>query len=214
VDELSKMDEDFEHFLDTMGPATSRRRVPVAQVARYRGRLPDQLLAYWKEYGWCGHADGLFWTVDPQPYEPVARAWLDATPFGAEDEYHVIARSAFGDIYLLGGACGRKLHIIAPDATMMPPGRMQSDGDRGVRAFFRSRRHAACDLTDADGNDLFARALARLGPLAHDEMYGFVPALAFGGPATLDRLRKVNAVEHLLLLARLEPLQILPSLSF
>ena len=126
----------------------------------------------------------------------------------------VIARSAFGDIYLLGGARGRKLHIIAPDATMMPPGRMQPDGDRGVRAFFRSRRHAACDLTDADGNDLFARALARLGPLRHDEMYGFVPALAFGGPATLDRLQKVNAVEHLLLLAGLEPLQVLPSLSF
>jgi len=48
-----------------------------------------------------------------------------------------------------------------------------------VLGFFRSRRHAACDLTDADGNDLSARALARLGPLRYDEMRGFVPALAF-----------------------------------
>ena len=40
-------------------------------------------------------------------------------------------------------------------------------------------------------------------------MYGFVPALALGGPATLDHLEKVKAVEHLVLLAQLSELRVM-----
>jgi hypothetical protein len=64
------VDEDFEYFLEKMGPAFDRRDVPSSTLDRYRGKLPDQLLAYWEEHGWCGYADGLFWTVDPEEYEP------------------------------------------------------------------------------------------------------------------------------------------------
>jgi hypothetical protein len=54
------MDEDFACFLAEFGPAIDKRDVPPSTIARYRGKLPDQLLAYWDEYGWCGYADGLF----------------------------------------------------------------------------------------------------------------------------------------------------------
>jgi hypothetical protein len=40
-----------------------------------------------------------------------------------------------------------------------------------------------------------------------DEMYGFVPALMFGGPDTRDHLEKVKAVEHLTLLSQIAELQ-------
>lgn len=56
---------------------------------------------------------------------------------------------------------------------------------------------------------LFSPALARLGGLKNDEMYGFLPALALGGPATLDHLQKVPAVEHLVMLAQLSDLRVL-----
>jgi len=48
------MDEDFEYFLEKMGPAIDKRYVPPTSIERYRGKLPDQLLAYWEEHGWCG----------------------------------------------------------------------------------------------------------------------------------------------------------------
>lgn len=38
-------------------------------------------------------------------------------------------------------------------------------------------------------------------------MYGFVPALALGGPATLEHLQKVKAVEHRVMLAQLSDLR-------
>ncbi|MEX5669362.1 DUF1851 domain-containing protein, partial [Pseudomonas neuropathica] len=56
-------------------------------------------------------------------------------------------------------------------------------------------------------DDLFKPAKKKLGTLRHDEMYGFVPALLFGGPDTLDHLEKVKAVEHLTFLSQIAELQ-------
>ena len=60
-------------------------------------------------------------------------------------------------------------------------------------------------LCDFDG--MFEPAKKKLGMLKHDEMYGFVPALAFGGPCDLAHLEKVKAVEHLILLAQISTLE-------
>ncbi len=206
------MDENFAGFLEDFGPAIDKRSVPPSIIEHYRGKLPDQLLFYWEEYGWCGYADGLFWTVNPQEYEPVLEAWIGETSFMEEDAYYVIARSAFGDVYLFGGQSGRKLHIIAPDARMMPPRKPKTtDLNLSIRAFFGSQSREACDFSDINGSPLFTPALNTLGRLKHDEMYGFVPALALGGPATLKHLHKVKAVEHLVLLAQLSPLRVMTS---
>ena len=52
-------DECFEVFIDEFGEATHRDAVPASSIEKWRGKLPDQLLTYWKEEGWCGYANGL-----------------------------------------------------------------------------------------------------------------------------------------------------------
>lgn len=199
------MDEDFEYFLEQMGPAIEKRAVPSASIERYRGRLPDRLLAYWQETGWCGYADGLFWTVNPQEYEPVLDAWISETPLMEYDAYHIIARSAFGHLYFWGESTGDSLELFAPGAYCFPDSsRAIRNTDLDMQVFF--------SMQSRDGNDyldMFAPALERYGRLRHDEMYGFVPALAFGGDPVVDHVEKVKAVEHLLLLAQLAPLEII-----
>ncbi len=204
------MDEDFEYFMKKFGPPVERRWLQQLCIDRYRGKLPDQLLAYWQEHGWTGYADGLFWTVDPQEYEPVVSAWIGGTRFMEEDTYHVFARGAFGNIFFLSERSASKLRIVAADAIMMKPSAPPLDRDRAVRSFFGAQSRAGNDLSDVNGERLFAPALKKLGPLKYDEMYGFVPALALGGPATLDHLQKVKAVEHLVLLAQLSELRMFP----
>lgn len=200
------MDEDFDFFLSTMGPAILQRPVPPSSVARYKGKLPDQLLAYWQEHGWCGYAGGLFWTVDPQEYEQVLKAWVGDTAFMKKDAYHIIARSAFGKLYFWGERTGHSLKVFAPGAYCLPrnDATQADDLDFELRMFFSARTRRENDFAD-----LFAPALKKLGPLAHDEMYGFVPALALGGPSDLKHLQKVKAVEHLVFLAQLAPLEIM-----
>lgn len=206
------MDVDFEYFLETMGPPIERRYVPPTSIERYRGKLPDQLLSYWEEHGWCGYADGLFWTVDPQEYEPALEAWIGDTPFMEQDAYHIIARSAFGDLYFWGEKSGNSLGVFAPGSFCIPsePRVVAAEEiDFEMRVFFSSLSRKGNDF-----EELFAPALKKLGRLKPDEMYGFVPALALGGTSTLNNLQKVKAVEHLVLLAQLEPLEVITSPPF
>ena len=94
------MDEIFSIFLETFGGPVDRREVPTSSIERYKGKLPNQLLEYWDEHGWCGYGDGIFWIVNPQEYEGVVASWIGGTKFEERDAYHLIARSAFGDLYL------------------------------------------------------------------------------------------------------------------
>jgi hypothetical protein len=198
------MDENFEYFLDKMGPPLEKRQVPASSIERYRGKLPDQLLSYWDEQGWCGYADGLFWTVDPQEYEPALEAWIGETPFMEQDAYHIIARSAFGKLYLWGETAG-PLQLFSPGTFCIPGLRSSTnDMDFRMRVFFGMQSRTANDF-----EDLFAPAMKKFGRLMPDEMYGFVPALALGGSSTLAHLQKVKAVEHLVMLAQLAPLEVI-----
>ena len=198
------MDETFSVFLETLGGPIDRQEVPVSSIERYRGKLPNQLLEYWAEHGWCGYGDGIFWIVNPQEYEGVVASWLEGTEFEAIDTYHLIARSAFGDLYLWGEKTGASLDITSHLSRYVTHTSIYTGEQmgKGLQAFLLS-----IEVDSNDYGDLFKPAKKKLGTLRHDEMYGFVPALMFGGPDTLDHLEKVKAVEHLILLSQITELQ-------
>ena len=198
------MDKVFARFLDKFRRPVDRQEVPVSSIDRYRGRLPNQLLEYWAEHGWCGYGDGIFWLVNPQEYDGVVSSWFEGTTLEGRDTYHLIARSAFGDLYLWGEKTGASLKITSvlsryTTHTSIFTGEQM---DKGLRNFLLSR-----EVDSNDYGDLFKPARKKLGTLRHDEMYGFVPALMFGGSDTLDHLEKVNALEHLILLSQIAELQ-------
>jgi hypothetical protein len=211
----TQMDEDLEYFYTEkgFGPAVESSRVPAEAIARYRGRLPNQLLSYWEQFGWCGFGKGLFWLVNPDEYEPVLEAWIGDLPFMEEDTYYVIGRSAFGELFLWGTKSGQSVDIKSAWGMIFP--RDNSDrihdgkGDRLAKTFLVGQLKANLDQKDALDKSLFDRAVETLGPLARDEMYGFEPALAVGGKAVLENLRKVKAVEHLVMLAQLGERQVM-----
>ncbi|WP_116896344.1 GAD-like domain-containing protein, partial [Pseudomonas syringae] len=165
------MDEDFAFFLENFGPAIEQHSVPEASIARYKNKLPEQLLQYWSLYGWCGYASGLFWSVNPQDYDQLLDHWLATTPLHQRDSYHVIARSAFGILYVWGETSGYCLTLNSYISRYS--GRTSIfTGNKinfGVRAFFSSM---IAEYNDLD--NLFKPALKSLGPLKSDEMYGFV----------------------------------------
>ncbi|MHC8317071.1 GAD-like domain-containing protein [Pseudomonas sp. LB3P31] len=198
------MDEFFSIFLETFGGPVDRQEVPPSSIDRYRGKLPDQLLDYWSEHGWCGYGHGIFWIVNPQEYEDVVKSWLGGTEFETLDTYHLIARGAFGDLYLWGEKTGFSLKITGVLSRVVVNDLKNNIGDldRAVQSFILSR-----NVESNDYGELFEPAKRALGTLRHDEMYGFVPALMFGGPDTLDHLEKVKAVEHLTILSQIAELQ-------
>ena len=200
------MDQYFEYFLKNFGPAIDKREVPRETLDRFKGKLPNQLMAYWQEHGFSGYAEGLFWTVDPQDYEPVLDAWLGETSFVEADALHIVARSAFGHLLIWGERSGFSLQLFAPGSYVVQQSTasQKEDLEFAVQMFFGFRKK---EVFEFDGR--FKAAKQRLGRLNRDEMYGFVPALALGGPADVSHLEKVKAVEHLVLLAQLDELKVM-----
>lgn len=201
-------DEDFQAFIDEFGEANQRIKVTAAAIERWRGKLPQQLLDYWETEGWASYGQGLFWTVNPDDYEDLIDEWLHDTPFEQLDSYHVIARSAFGELYACGETTGPKLKILCPTHALIALAKnlRPKDPDRldfEIRGLFGNRMKEDCDLKDEDRKPLFARALQKWGPLAADEMYGFEPAIVAGGQMRLENLRKVKIDQHLTILRQL-----------
>lgn len=202
------MDKAFSYFYtkSAFGPAENTQWVSAEILTCYKGLLPDLLLQYWEQYGWSSYGKGLFWLVNPAVYESVLDVWLRGTPFAGQDSYYVIARGAFGKLFIWGTKSGQSLTINAPLGQIFPKDSSTAvrNGklDRLVEIFFTVQKDLP-DFHDYRDQPLFNRALTSIGQLLPGEMYGFEPALALGGPADLKNLRKVDAITHLTLLAEL-----------
>lgn len=200
-------DEFFQSMIDNLGEATSRREVPEASFDKYQSKLPAALLGYWREEGWCSYADGLFWIVDPDAYKATLDMWLQGSGLTEIDNYHVIARDAFGSLYAWGERYQRKITvsslaggIVALKNQLQKP---NPQPDRSLGIFLGSTSRDSLDFDDNQGKPLFQRALAKLGPVAEDEMYAFEPALCIGGKADLEHMVKLNLDVHLMILDQL-----------
>lgn len=200
-------DEFFQSMIDNLGEATSRREVPAASIDKYQSKLPPALLGYWREEGWCSFADGLFWIVDPDAYKATLDMWLQGSGLAEIDNYHVIARDAFGSLYAWGERYQRKITvsslaggIVALKNQLQKP---NPQPDRSLGIFLGSTSRDSLNFEDIQGKPLFQRALAKLGPVAEDEMYAFEPGLCIGGKADLEHMVKVKMVEHLRILDQL-----------
>jgi hypothetical protein len=203
------MDEHIKYFYEDegFGPAIHAKPASPEKIAKFKGKLPDQLLKYWELYGFSGYGKGLFCLVDPDEYEPALEAWIGDTDFMETDEHYVIARSAFGKLFLWGKKTGQNLTIEPLWAMIFPSDSAEevkkTGADKLVAYFMCGQNKEMLDFEDYLEKPLFNRALKTLGPLEPDEMYAFEPALALGGKADLKFLTKVKAVEHLVFLADL-----------
>ncbi|VWC82338.1 hypothetical protein BLA39750_01295 [Burkholderia lata] len=198
-------DEDFEVFIDEFGEATHRVEVPQSAIEQWRGKLPQQLLNYWKDEGWGGYANGLFWIVNPDDYEDLVDEWLEGTPLEEVDSFHAIARTAFGELFLCGESTGRSVKIVPLLNTIFVRNLTRKNPeqlDLSIKAFFGLDKET-CELGDESGKPMFDRALKNLGPLEADEMYAFEPALIVGGKLAVDKLAKVKLDQHLTILRQL-----------
>lgn len=198
-------DFDLAEFIECFGEATQHNRVPESSLAKWKSILPPILIQYWKDEGWAGYANGLFWTVNPDDYEHIKDAWLKGTPLDSLDRFHVIARSAFGNLYLCGEKTGHSATIICNHNEILAlknrlkPKELATQ-NLTIQSLFGTSEPDDYDNSDSNGKPLFKRALKKYGPLAPDEMYGFEPALVAGGKPTLENLCKLKLDPHLLIL--------------
>ncbi|VVN92678.1 GAD-like domain-containing protein [Pseudomonas fluorescens] len=208
-------DPHFAYFIENFGEATQRTPVTEAYLAQWADKLPPVLLTCWREEGWAGYANGRLWTVNPDDYEDIKDAWLEKTPLATLDNFHVIARGAFGDLYLCGEKTGASVTIICLHNEILAlknqlKPKPLHEQDTSIQALFGTAEVDDFDYSDTNGKLLFDRAVKKYGPLAPDEMYGFEPALVLGGSPTLENLRRLKLDPHLHILRQFDS----PTLPF
>ena len=105
------MDEYFDSFLyeEDFTPVMDSVPVDEATLAYFRGKLPDRLLGYWKEYGFAGFGEGLFWMVNPNEYQEIVDKWMKQTPIWGREKFYAVARSAFGVYHWCKTLCIQKI---------------------------------------------------------------------------------------------------------
>ena len=205
-----ELDGRFEWFLEEFGMPQSSTPVSQDVLEKYRGTLPNRLLEYWQEYGFCSFKDGLFWIVNPGDYEGAMEEWLAPTGIPNEDNYHVIARSGFGDLFLWGEKNGDKYVIQPRDGEIFKKAKTSIQvseglvGQQAISLFFERFEPRTVDLEDVDTDkSLFEQAIKKFGPLQEDEVFGFEPALFAGGEQVFSKLNKLNIHVHLSILLQL-----------
>ncbi|MEU4312441.1 GAD-like domain-containing protein [Nocardia sp. NPDC024068] len=208
------MSAEIRELAEVWGPPTCVEPVPADRFDAFRGVVPDLLLEYWREYGFAGFGDGLFWLCDPAAWQPAVDAWtrnLDL-PFG--DDWIAVTRTAFGTLDLWGRRTGMSLSISPHSGWVIHRDRSERmtspfERDSQIYAALMSGGPESADLTGDDEEPLFVRLRDALGPVGPDAMYGFFPARALGGALSPDHAEIVDAEVHLELLADLTPRRVM-----
>lgn len=208
---MSKRDEMFELFIEEVGEPSFTEAVPESAFRQYENVLPKQLITYWREEGWSAYANGMFWIVNPAEYNDSVTLWLQDTQYPNIDSYHVIARTAFGDLFLWGEKNNQFFTIslaynyIFSDSRKL--GTFDEAPDRSIRSFFASHELEEFDLDDMNEQPLFDQAFEKLGHLKPNEVYGFAPMLCAGGEPRVENLAKEDIFIHLAIIKDLsEPM--------
>lgn len=193
-----RFDEDFDGFLEDFGEPNYSEPMPAAVFEAYDRKLPKQLLTYWRGVGACSFKKGLFWLVNPADYQATLDSWLVGTKFENRDDMSVIARTAFGVLYVWRKGCGNIMTIDPhsnliiykqeTDETFLS----EIDEDKKMRFFWGFKSPLSVDFNDGSGKPMFERSLKKLGIVTKIGMYGYKLRPSLGGKESVDNLDSVG----------------------
>ena len=157
-----------------------------------RQMLPPEILYLWETYGFGEYGNGFIKVVDPRDYMHSLYTWLGKQDFSKIPLFV----SAFGDIFYY-----RKLEGEENDISMLDIHyRKVEVCGYSYQEFFEGYILDENVKENVLRRALFNEATAKLGALAVNECFFFVPALVIGGAEDIKHVQKgdANVHQHLL----------------
>lgn len=183
---------ELQAFIEKHQPGKNLQKATQSKLDQYSTRLPASILELWRGYGFGSYSGGLIRLIDPEIYNDTLYTWL-----GKKNDKRIpLALSAFGELFYY-----RDLGSGAEDVSVLKVHYKSIDVcSWSLMDFFNDY---LCDdemIEEVLRQELFREALEKHGSLKNDEIYSFVPALAMGGAAQVEFIKKANALVHLDLL--------------
>ena len=157
-----------------------------------RQMLPPEIMYLWETYGFGEYGNGFIKVVDPRDYMHSLYTWLGKQDFSKIPLFV----SAFGDIFYY-----RKLEGEENDISMLDIHyRKVEVCTYSYQEFFEGYILDENVKENVLRRALFNEATAKLGALAVNECFFFVPALVIGGAEDIKHVQKgdANVHQHLL----------------
>jgi hypothetical protein len=178
----------FEIFLSQHPDKIHQEFLPENTLKKIAKEIDEPYSEFLKEHGVAGYDNGFIWSVNPYDFTDLAAEWrLKKTD-------HIIARTAFGDMFVW---TGKKVLMVQVNYNKIS----EYGGDSIARlydiSFINPRAKRTMLL-----NDIFDKAVKKLGVLKPGECYGFVPAIPLGGKEDVNNLQKVELIPYLEMLAQ------------
>lgn len=150
-------------------------------IAVYRGRVPDEVVEIWEQYGYGTFGEGFLRVINPKEYEDQIGDCIGKT----QGDGIAIPIMVTG----LGDLITWEPSLRAVVALLFRENRVIGQGN--ARTFLTLLHlDGAEHLSEALSWDIFPEAVATHGELAFDESFIFVPLLSLGGPAKVENLHK------------------------
>jgi hypothetical protein len=180
----------FEKFFQKH-PEFTTICIPAAdQIVRYQDQLPNDLLLFWKEYGFGNFMNGYLKVLDPSTFQP----FMQNTYAVYKEPTTVFAATAFGDLLIWEGEYIKQLNYRTGKT---------DNGGSSISKFFNVILSSWAHVEASMQAKQFRPAVERLGEPAFDECFAYVPALALGGSEKVENIQKVKLREHLMILSQL-----------
>ena len=179
--------EVFDLFLSMFPPSEDLQKPSDAVLEEFKGKLPEELLTLWRKYGFGNYGNGLLKIINPDVYSNTITLWL-----GEQKDCYPILMSGFGTLFIY-----RKLSEASDDICLLDIHHRKSGSfSIGFSDFFREIIPSENFAKQFLLVDLFQKASAEFGSLAGNEIFFFVPALVYGGSASIEHIRKGDAITH------------------
>jgi hypothetical protein len=178
----------FEKFLETFASSKDNVKASKETLECYQGKLPDELLSFWAQYGFGFYGDGIVRIVEPSNYQAAVNMYL-----GREDDSRLpILMTGFGDIFYY-----RKVQEDVDDVSIIDIHHRHVDVVTwDLPSFFEDFIVDEDIIENVLRKKLFESAVKEKGKLKRGEIFYFVPALMLGGGEELKFVDKGNARIH------------------
>jgi hypothetical protein len=215
LDSKKLVDEFLVFFQSHFSSIEIDKKTTPEFIAQHEHTFPKYLFYIWGKLGFASFEHGGFWLVNPTEYEDILELCLKDTKFPEHDEFYVIGRSAFGELYTVGKNTRSKLTIDIVNLRIYPT--LRDDENNTELALLRSLLSSitmegtkkAIDIFDKNENLLFDRCLTNLGELKDNEIYAFEPPAVLGGPQIIENIRKVDLFQYIPFVAQLDKFQVM-----
>ena len=176
----------YERFLENNADAI-RQPVDAAEIAKYTGRVPEQLLVLWQEAGRGTFCGGMVRLVDPADYQAFVdryfrKAWNEsAVPFLV---------TAFGDLFACVKSQPLGDHIVFLNIRY------------GTFQILPNRPEILCNIHLFDKRhyyalDRYPEIREKAGTPQPDECLGYVPPLALGGTEEDGNIQRLKLLPYI-----------------